>query len=78
MLLLLLLQLPVCNAPSLPHATKRRRGAPALLVERRVQLAAADTNDPAVASEDVDLEDEVERFMKRQAEIESGGAPSCT
>jgi hypothetical protein len=34
------------------------------------------TRAEANAAEDVDLEDQVELFMKRQAELESGGAPA--
>jgi hypothetical protein len=57
------------------------RCAPALAPRRarRAAAAAADNAESvAAAEEEVDLEDQVELFMKRQAELESGGAPHDT
>jgi hypothetical protein len=48
-----------------PLAERRRRGAAA--------AAAADEAQAPAKPEEVDLEEEVERFMRKQAELESGG-----
>jgi hypothetical protein len=53
------------SAPS-PLAGRRHRRAPAA-------AAADEAQAPTAAPGEPDLEEEVERFMRKQAELESGG-----
>lgn len=68
--------------PRLPSAAGLRRNStaikqqplPRLALSSRLRAAAAAEGNESVAAEEVDLEDQVELFMKRQAELESGAA----
>ncbi len=68
------------STSSTPLAAAQRRRQAAPLCGRRGRLPSCraattdDANYVAAGQEEEDLEDQLEKFMKRQAELESGGA----